>query len=139
MRRPLRRFGLSVAMGTVAAGALPACFTIAMSIPLLFTSQARWQPLVTPLFAFAPFLFAFPMVLAGSLCIGLPATAILRRLGREGRGTYGWIGAIGGLLLPVAWLWLSSAPIEGAPLLSLFGAVGGAIAGQTWWNERPRD
>ncbi len=137
--RQVHRFGLAVLMGTVSAGALPGLLTICLGIPMLFRMGSLWELPVTLLFAVCPFLISFAMVLAGSLFIGLPVAALLRRLGWEGASPYVFVGGLAGAALPIlVVLLLLGGDLEGTPFLSVFGIVGGAVTGNTWWKEHPQ-
>lgn len=135
--RRLRRFGISVPMGTATAAALPACFTIALAIPSLFAPGCWEERFVMLRFAAAPFLLSFPLVLVGRLFIGLPATAILRHFGRESDRAYVLTGAVGGLPMPLPAPAMIGIDLSVAPLFYALGLVSGAAAGHSWWIERP--
>ncbi|MET0370530.1 MAG: hypothetical protein ABW039_04035 [Sphingobium sp.] len=81
--------------------------------------------------AILPFVVSLPLVLAASIIVGLPLTALLQRRGWECASAYISVGAIVGFVLPIAILLLMAAPA--GYWMALLGAVGGAVTGKTWW------
>lgn len=71
--------------------------------------------------------FAFASL--GMILIGLPATALLRRLGREGQAGYALIGALAGGLVALSFFGM-------AGLFVICGVLSGATTGYAWGSER---
>jgi ABC-type antimicrobial peptide transport system permease subunit len=84
-------------------------------------------------FAVFPLVLALAFVFPASLIIGLPLTAVLRRIHAESSMAYVCAGIVVGFILPWAALAWRGA-VEGW-WLAIIGAFSGAVTGRTWWVE----
>lgn len=131
----LKALAKAVLVGTLAGAALP---TVLMAILALMQmtdgdsiSNARGSALLMLLF---PALLVFCVVLPATILVGLPVTALLRRLEWESELAYRIIGALVGLAIPTLLLW--SEGFEFSVILAGQGAISGAATGWAWGRER---
>ena len=118
----------SVLAGTIAGAFLPLCvlfpaFLFSFADP---TTGAPWSR--APLLLY-PLGLSFAFASLGMILIGLPATALLSRLGREGKAGYALIGAFAGGLVVLSFF-------GGAGLFVISGVLSGAMTGYAWGSER---
>jgi hypothetical protein len=130
---PMRAFIQAILAGVAAGAFLPTLLTIGIAVTLLpdvlhGTTQVRSILYLVAL----PVLVTVPLVLLGSVLIGLPATLLLKRRGQESAAAYMLVGAIGGTAILLLALLLMRASEGG--WLCLLGAFSGAVTGGTWWR-----
>jgi hypothetical protein len=118
----------SVLAGTFGGVFLPLC----VLLPTFMFNFA--DPSVSNPWSKAPLLLyplglSFVFVCLGMIVIGVPATAILKRVGREGPGYYGVIGAVAGGLIALG-------VFGGAGIFAFCGMLSGAMTGYGWGSRR---
>jgi hypothetical protein len=108
-------------------------FTVPMAVVSFFQplSGPKYNIWASIYFAFVPLLVSFPIVLAASSIIGLPADYLLRRHLLARTQAYVITGIIAGGLLSLAAL--VAIGVQGESLwICSWGAFSGAMAGLTW-------
>jgi hypothetical protein len=123
----------AVAAGTIAGGGPYLLFTVPVAIADAFEPMTGKLNIAGDLYLAAlPVLVALPLVLFGSIVIGIPTAMILRRNNWEDLRHYVLIGATTGFLIPVAGLIVAGA--EWGPMVGFgaYGAFSGGITGLTW-------
>lgn len=122
----------SVMLGAL-AGAGPILFITvliaASSIPEGLNGDGNLLPSLW--LAILPLIVATPLVLGASICVGLPLTYFLRRMGRESLNAYCGAGVIVGFVLTISILLIFAA--SAGYWMALLGAFSGAVTGRTWW------
>ena len=131
----MRAFFQAVFAGVLAGALLPMLGTVALALGAL-PSALRGGGQVLPLFGISilPLIYTVPLVLVGSLVIGLPVTVILKKINRESAAAYVAAGAAGGLVVPLIILLSINAP--SGYWACLVGAFSGGMTGATWWTAR---
>ena len=130
---PLLPFAKSVFFGAVAGAAPYLLFSILFAIlglPRALTDPGEFLAMLA--LAVLPLAVAIPVVLTGSIVVGLPVTAALKRWDQESAAAYIGIGAASGAALTLLLLFLIAAPPD-SEWLAIFGALSGAVTGLTWW------
>jgi hypothetical protein len=130
----MRPFLKSVALGTLAGGAMPSVFTCAialMALPSGLVAPYRALPIIW--IALLPALIAFVLVLGSSLIFGLPFTRLLRACGRESAAAYIIGGVALGFAVPILALLSISAP--SGYWIAILGGFSGGVTANTWWRE----
>jgi hypothetical protein len=128
----MRAFVRAVLAGVLAGASLPVLLSCGVAVAILpdvMNGKARVLSFLWLLVL--PVVVTIPLVLMGSVLIGLPATLLLAKRGRESDAAYMLTGAVGGLLIPLLALLLMKAP--SGYWLSLIGAFSGVVTGHTWW------
>ena len=135
----MRAFLQSVFVGALAAAWLPLIVTTVIALNAPYNADPGWEGHETVLgnvisgilLALSPLIFALAFVVLAFLLIGLPATALLAKFGKESLEAYVGIGLVAGLLLTLAFLSLTDTQelVWIAPL----GAFSGAMTARTWW------
>lgn len=127
-------FVKSVIYGSV-AGAAPALWAVILLAIGLQSSgvngRSDWGPLLV--FAAGLLIVSTVLVLGAALFIGLPLTWILSRKKRESAAAYIGAGIVAGFAIPILIFVLPSGGEPDSYWLALFGALGGGVAGRTWW------
>jgi hypothetical protein len=124
----------SVALGTLAGGAMPSVFTCTIALMAAPSGQVIPQQIL-PLVGIAllPAIIAFVLVLGSSVLFGLPFTRLLQARDWESSATY-IIGGVGlGFAVPILVLLTISAP--SGYWLAILGGFSGGITANTWWRE----
>lgn len=126
----MRAFVKSVLIGALASAAP---FLVITTFVASFMLGDR-TPLHDMLWiAILPLAITLPLVLACSLLIGLPLTALLHRFGKESAAAYIVVGLIAGALVPTLFLGIVGAP--SGWWIGLIGGFGGFVTARTWWVE----
>jgi hypothetical protein len=126
-----RAFGQAVVFGSL-AGALPGFL---ITVPVALLTDFGEGGLSGLLLLISPIMIAAPMVLAGCLLIGLPFTFLLVRL-RQERGRYYLLAGFLTGATPFTILMLMPDTGNLVGLLSVAGALGGAVSGWVWGRHR---
>jgi hypothetical protein len=126
-------FAAAVFAGTAAAMAVP----VLVCLALVLESGSPDGSILRVLAFFVG--LAFPIVLLGSLVIGVPAALLLRALRRESGGAYVLIGAAAGFLVPAGVVAGFGGDAEGLVLLGPVASFSGGVTAAAWWAlTRPR-
>lgn len=135
VRPDIRSFCKAVAAGTIAGGGPYLFITVPLAVGDLFKPINRKPAVLSDLYlASLPLLVALVLVLFGSIAIGIPTIAILRRTNSDKSGRCVLVGVTGGLLIPL--LGLLSTGVEWRQALGIgaLGAVSGGVTALTWWK-----
>lgn len=127
-------FVKSVIYGSLAGAAPMLWVLILFSVGLQsygVDGGSDWRLLL--LFAAVLLIVSTVLVLGATLFIGLPLTWILSRKKRESAAAYIGAGIAFGLAIPILMFVLSRGGEPDSYWLALFGALGGGVAGRTWW------
>ena len=127
-------FAKAVLLGSVAGAApylLLSLVFVLLGLPKALTSFTEFLAMIG--LAVLPIAVALPMVLTGSIAIGLPATAALRHWELESGAAYTAIGTVsgGGLAFAIAVLF----DVPDPPWAGFLGSISGAVTGLTWWRS----
>lgn len=126
----------AVLAGVLAGASPPMLATGGIALSVLPGALERGEQ-VLPLLVLAvfPLVYAIPLVLVGSIIIGLPVAVILRKRNSESAAAYVAAGAVGGFVVPLTILLSLHAP-SGSYWLCFLGAFSGGVTGATWWTAR---
>lgn len=134
MQHPLKAFSKSVLSGTVAAAALPMCFTVPIAIGDYLEPLSGERRLAADVYlAGLPLWISFVLVLASSIAIGIPAHVVLRKTSKASLSYYVSVGAIAGFLVPLAVLLAIEA--EAGFWMAFLGAFSGGVTAMSWSNS----
>lgn len=135
MKHLVRGAVRAVGWGSVAGGGPFLLLTVPISIAVMF-DQTAWRLEALP---FIPLLAVFPLVVAAAIVvpafvvIGLPVTWLFRRLHIQPDERLGLIGALTGILVPVAFGVLTDAEFVGMNFAIIpLGGLSGAVTGIVW-------
>lgn len=130
-------FWKAVFVGTLAGSCGPTIATTLMGLMILGDSGSFLENVGKAAYLVVlPTLLSFCIVLPCSICVGLPASFLLRRFSKEQREVYTWIGAVAGMVAPILLVLLISG--EQSLLMILLGTFSGAVTGWIWGTERER-
>jgi hypothetical protein len=118
----------SVLAGTIGGAFLPLCVLLPTFL-FSFADPNAGLPWSRAALLLYPVGLSFAFASLGMILIGLPATVLLRRLGREGQTAYALVGAIAGGLVTLGFF-------GGAGLFVICGVLSGAMTGYAWGSER---
>ena len=133
----MRAFVRSVLFGAIAGAApflLMSTMLVLIGLPRALTDGREFAAML--MLWTAPLAVALPIVTCGSIFIGLPVAAMLRRRGAENAISYGSIGAASGGVLTAALVFVLE--VFDGYWLTLLGAIAGAVTALTWWRSRSR-
>lgn len=138
MEHSVRGFARAVWWGSV-VGAAP---FLAITMPLAMSFIDITDPVPAILFGLLPLIITGTIVLAASLLIGLPLTAVLSQSGRERQRHYAVAGLVGGALVPALILFVfDGGGYEPMLFFSIPGMIAGTVTGLVWgkWREALAD
>lgn len=118
----------SILAGTVGGAFLPLCVLLPTFI-FSFADPSVSSPWSKAPLLLYPVVLSFVFVCLGMVLIGVPATVILKRGGKEGRGFYAVIGAVAGGLIALG-------VFGGAGIFAFCGMLSGAMTGYAWGSGR---
>ena len=130
----IRVFSIALLRGTLAGGG-PAALILAVPFFAVMVDSGSFD--TSSLFLIAvPFLAAGAITLAAMMVIGLPLTAILKRLGKECARTYAISGLSLGILIPLV-ICAAVGSMEAGLFFAVFGMMAGGATALTWgrWRE----
>lgn len=135
MKHLVRGAVRAVGWGSVAGGGPFLLLTVPISIAVMF-DKANWrlEDLISMLLLLAlPLIIAAAIVIPAFVLIGLPLTWLFRRLRIGPDERYGLIGALVGLLIPVAFGLLAGMEWVGINFAIIpLGGLSGGITAHLW-------
>lgn len=126
----------AVLAGTITASALPFLFAVVILITSIVTGE-QTQALVT-LYVFLIIVGAVAGVIGGiSLFIGVPASWVLKRIGRHHRRGHVLMGVVVGFVtFPVVFAVTGEQDAEPfLLLLYVYSALAGGVTADSWWRN----
>ena len=130
----MRSFVKTAVYGAIAAAILPTLLAVGVVRRMVARDYLQWSDNAAIAMIVLPFVVALIFAVVGMIAVGIPARRYLRARGSENGMGYVMVGTLTGLIVPLI-LWLSGIMEQGAEFLPLFGAIGGAAVGWTWWQS----
>ena len=130
----MRAFIKSALYGAIAAAILPTLLAVGIVRRMVAANYMQWSDNAAMAMVVLPFVVALIFAVVAMTAVGIPARQYLRARGSENGMGYVVVGVLTGLVVPLV-LWLSGVMEDGAEFLPLFGAIGGAVTGWTWWRS----
>lgn len=128
----MRAFIKSALYGAIAGAILPTLLAVALTRRLIASDMMNWNFGV--IMIGGPFVVTLIFAVVAMVVVGMPARRYLHARGAENGMGYVVLGVLTGLLVPLI-LWLTGLLNRGGEFLPLFGAIGGAVTGWTWWRS----
>ena len=129
----IRSFAKAVAAGTAAVGVPLVLITLPLAVSDLFQPMSGKLNILGDLYlAVMPLLISFPLVLIGSVAIGIPTIIILRRSKADDLRRYVVVGVIAGFLIPMIGSIALGAEWGPSVGMGFYGAFSGGITALTW-------
>jgi len=133
----MHAFWKAVFVGTMAGSCGPTVATALIGLMILGEPGDLLENVGKAIYIIVlPTIVSFCIVLPCSICVGLPASILLKWLKKERRELYAGIGAVAGMAAPVLLVLVISG--EQSLLTVLLGTFSGAVTGWIWGTERER-